>query len=148
MFKNFKFIIYIFFITLGFFSKGNAEKLNLDEIEFVDINGEVFKLNNIGSKLLLVVNTASFCGFTKQYAHLQTLSEKYTKEQLLIIAIPSNDFGNQEPGDNAEIKDFCEGVYGITFPIMNKEKILGKDKHIFYKLLENKYGSRFLTLTL
>ena len=139
-----KFILYIIFISFGLFSKANSEKINLDDVKFIDINGEVLKLSEVDSEIILVVNTASFCGFTKQYAHLQSLRDKYDNKQLFILAIPSNDFGNQEPGSNKEIKDFCEGTYGITFPIMSKQKILGRGKHDFYKLIEENYGSKYL----
>ena len=141
---RFKHLFYIFFIVLGLISKANGEKLNLNNIVFEDINGDIFSLKDVNSKLILIVNTASFCGFTKQYAHLQSLSEKYDLDQLLIIAIPSNDFGNQEPGSNKEIKDFCEGTYGIGFPIMAKQSVVGKNKHHFYNLIEQKYGTKFL----
>ena len=133
---RFKHLFYIFFIVLGFISKANGEKLNLNDIVFEDINGDIFSLKDVNSKLILIVNTASFCGFTKQYAHLQSLNEKYDLDQLLIIAIPSNDFGNQEPGSNKEIKDFCEGTYGISFPVMAKQSVVGKNKHHFYNLIE------------
>ena len=90
------------------------------------------------------MNTASFCGFTKQYKGLQELTNKFSSEDLSIIAIPSNDFGRQEPGNNKEIKDFCEGTYGITFPIMSKQKVIGKNKHAFYKWIESNHGNKKL----
>ena len=144
MFRKFKYLFYLLFIVLGIVSKANGEKLNLDDIKFEDINGNIFSISNIDSKLILIVNTASFCGFTKQYKHLQSLSEKYKPDELIVIAIPSNDFGNQEPGSNKEIKDFCEGTYGISFPIMSKQKVIGKNKHNFYNMVENNFGSKFL----
>lgn len=142
--KTMKFIFYIFLIIFGLFSKANGEKIDLKKIIFLDINGEEFSLNNISSNIFLIVNTASFCGFTKQYSHLQDLRSRYNLDQLFIIAIPSNDFGGQEPGSESEIKDFCEINYGITFPIMSKQKVLGTNKHYFYKLIEKNYGSKFL----
>ena len=72
---------------MGFISKANGEKLNLNDIVFEDINGDIFSLKDVNSKLILIVNTASFCDFTKQYAHLQSLNEKYDLDQLLIIAV-------------------------------------------------------------
>ncbi len=144
MVKRLKFIVYIFLIFMGFFSKSNADRLNLESLVFTDINGDKFDLNNIDSKIILIVNTASFCGFTKQYAHLQALRNKYSEDDLLIIAIPSDDFGNQEFSSNKEIADFCEVNFGITFPIMSKEKIIGANKHDFYKIIEDSFGIKFL----
>jgi len=142
--KRIKFLFYLILIVFGFFSKANGEKLDFDKINFLDVDGKEFKLNNISSDLILIVNTASFCGFTKQYSHLQDLRNKYDEDKLFIIAIPSNDFGGQEPGSDKEIKDFCEVNFGITFPIMSKQKIIGSNKHNFYKFIENNFGPKFL----
>jgi len=89
----------------------------------------------------LIVNTASYCGFTKQYKGLQELTDKFSPNELSIIAVPSNDFGGQEPGSSSDIKDFCEGIYGVTFPVMSKQKVLGKSKHSFYSWIESNFGS-------
>ena len=140
----FKVFAYFLFIFISFFSKVNSESIDFNSIKFKDLDGNYFYLSNIKSQLLLVVNTASYCGFTKQYAHLQSLKEKYKDEQLFIIAIPSNDFGGQEPGTNDEIKEFCEVNYNITFPIMTKQNIIGSDRHLFYKMIENNYGAKYL----
>ena len=91
-------------------------------------------------KVILVVNVASRCGFTKQYADLQKLYDENKSKGLIIIGVPSNDFGNQEPGSNKEIKNFCETNFGITFPIMAKTNILGDTGHPFYKWVEENYG--------
>ena len=111
---------------------------------FKDIDGKDFILSNLPGKVILVVNTASNCMFTSQYKELQELTTKYSSKELSIIAIPSNDFLNQEPGSNEEIKDFCESRYGITFPIMSKQKVIGRNKHAFYKWVEENYGSKKL----
>jgi len=142
--KNIKFIFYIILIFFGFLSKVSGERLDLKKVKFIDINGEEFSLDTISSNLILIVNTASFCGFTKQYSDLQDLRNKYNVDQLFIIAIPSNDFGGQEPGSELEIKDFCELNYGITFPIMSKQQVVGSNKHYFYELIEKNYGYKFL----
>ena len=138
--KYFRFIFYLIFIIFSLFSKANGEKINFEKFKFIDINGKEFRLNNIYSSLILIVNTASFCGFTKQYSHLQDLRNKYALNELFIMAIPSNDFGGQEPGKDSEIKDFCEINYGITFPIITSLPI-GidnlKNLHIF-KCYNNK----------
>ena len=84
-------------------------------------------------KVLLVVNTASFCGFTHQYAGLQKLWETYEDKGLVVIGVPSNDFGDQEPKAEGEIKTFCEGAFGVTFPLSAKYSVRGANAHPFYK---------------
>ena len=84
-------------------------------------------------KVLLVVNTASFCGFTKQYAGLQSLWSKYESKGLVVVGVPSNDFGGQEPKAEGEIKKFCEGAFGITFPLTDKQSVTGPNAHPFFK---------------
>jgi glutathione peroxidase len=88
----------------------------------------------------LLVNVASNCGFTKQYSELQTLYENYKDKGLVIIGVPSNQFGGQEPGDNNEIKDFCETNFNITFPIMNKFDVKGDKAHPIYVWAKKNYG--------
>ena len=83
--------------------------------------------------MLLVVNTASKCGFTPQYKGLEALYKKYKDRGLVIIGVPSNDFGQQEPGTPQEIKHFCELNYGVTFPMTSKQVVSGKDAHPFYQ---------------
>jgi glutathione peroxidase len=82
---------------------------------------------------VLVVNTASFCGFTPQYADLQALWERYRDRGLTVIGVPSNDFGHQEPGSAADIKEFCRDKYKVDFPLAGKEKVTGGDAHPFYQ---------------
>ena len=141
------FLRFSFLVIMSCFSISNiasAKNLILEDISFEDINGKDVKLSDLPGKIILVVNTASFCGFTKQYKGLQELTNKFSSEDLSIIAIPSNDFGRQEPGNNKEIKDFCEGIYGITFPIMSKQNVIGNNKHAFYKWIESNHGSKKL----
>lgn len=78
------------------------------------------------------MNTASNCGFTSQYADLEKIYKEYKDKGLVIIGVPSNDFGAQEPGSNKEISNFCQLNYGVTFPMVNKEKVSQKDAHPFY----------------
>ena len=92
-------------------------------------------------KVLLVVNTASFCGFTGQYDGLETVYDKYKGRGLVVVGFPSNDFGEQEPGSNKEIADFCRMTYGIKFPMMAKTDIAAPKTHPFYKQLIAKSGS-------
>ena len=92
-------------------------------------------------KVLLVVNTASFCGFTGQYEALEAVYDKYKDRGLVVVGFPSNDFGEQEPGSNKEIADFCRMTYGIKFPMMAKTDIAAPKTHLFYKQLIAKSGS-------
>ncbi len=92
-------------------------------------------------KVILVVNTASFCGFTGQYEGLEAVYDKYKERGLVVIGFPSNDFGDQEPGSNKEIADFCRMTYGIKFPMMAKTDIAAPKTHAFYKLLITRSGA-------
>lgn len=91
-------------------------------------------------KVILVVNTASFCGYTNQYEALESVYQKYRGSGLVVIGFPSNDFGEQEPGGNKEIADFCRTTYGIKFPMMAKTDILAPATHPFYKQLISRSG--------
>ncbi len=132
----------IILVLSMFFSWGNAvaKEQTAYDFEFIDNSGESFPLNQFKGKVLLVVNTASQCGFTSQYEGLEELWKSYQDKGLMIIAVPSNDFGGQEPGTDKEIKEFCENTYKITFPIMSKAKVKGDDAHPFYKWAANKAG--------
>ena len=102
------------------------------DFAFQTIDDKPMPLSGYRARVLLVVNTASFCGFTQQYAGLQTLHEKYEGRGLVVIGVPSNDFGAQEPGSNAEIAKFCQGGFNITFPLASKETVKGAAAHPFY----------------
>lgn len=103
------------------------------DFEFTGIDGKPMPLAEFRGKVLLVVNTASFCGYTKQYAGLQDLWSRYEKAGLVVIGVPSNDFGEQEPKSEGEIKTFCQGAFGVTFPLTSKQHVVGADAHPFYK---------------
>lgn len=103
------------------------------DFAFDAIDGQPLPLAQWRGKVLLVVNTASFCGFTKQYAGLQQLWTTYEARGLVVIGVPSNDFGGQEPKAEGEIKQFCEGAFGITFPLTTKQVVTGDTAHPFYK---------------
>jgi len=93
---------------------------------------EPLPLKEFEGKVLLVVNTASNCGFTKQYDGLEKLYNTYKDQGLVVIGVPSNDFGQQEPGSNEEIAKFCKFNYGVTFPMTSKEIVSGDNAHPFY----------------
>ena len=100
-------------------------------------NDEPKNLCDYKGNVVLVVNTASFCGFTKQYKGLENLYKKYQDRGLVILGFPSNDFGNQEPGSNKEIADFCENTYGVKFPMFAKSKVKGPNANkLFLDLAE------------
>ncbi len=129
-------------IMISFFEKADAkyERLFFD-LSIKGINDEVINLNQFRGKTVLLVNVASKCGFTKQYSGLQTLYEKYSEKNFVILGIPSNQFGGQEPGTNKEIKNFCETNFNITFPITDKVDVKGKNAHTLYKWAKENYGN-------
>ena len=98
---------------------GNYSKLAYD-FSFNDIDGSKLSLSEFQNKVIIVVNVASQCGFTSQYEDMQKIWDSYQKKGVIMIGVPTNDFGNQEPGTNKEIKNFCEAKFGITFPITEK----------------------------
>jgi glutathione peroxidase len=100
-----------------------------------DIKGVETPIRKFEGKVLLVVNVASKCGLTPQYANLQTLYERYRDKGLEILGFPANDFLRQEPGSDSEIRAFCDNNYGITFPIFAKISVKGKDIHPLYNFL-------------
>lgn len=103
-----------------------------------DIYGEDFSLSDYKGKKIMIVNTASKCGLTYQYEHLQNLYETYKDQNFEIIGFPSNDFAMQERGSNDEIASFCQKNYGVTFRMMSKIKVKGSDKHPLYTFLTEK----------
>jgi glutathione peroxidase len=102
------------------------------------IDGEPTSLSKFQGKVLLLVNVASRCGFTPQYSALEKVYEKYKDRGFLIIGIPANNFGGQEPGSNQEIKTFCSTKYNVTFPMMAKVSVKGADKTPLYQFLTDK----------
>ncbi len=93
-------------------------------------------------KVILVVNTASYCGFTSQYEGLEKLYETYKDQGFVVLGFPTNDFGKQEPGNNKEIADFCHNTYGVKFPMFAKTTLSGKDANPFFKELIEKSGTK------
>ena len=107
-------------------------------LEAIDINGNTVSMSSFAGKKVMVVNTASECGFTPQYKQLQELHEAYKDKGLVILGFPCNDFGGQEPGTGDEIEAFCQKNYGVTFPLMAKVSIKGDAPHPVYRWLTNK----------
>jgi len=118
-----------------------AEEVKVNDIyafEVVTIGGETNKLEQYKGKVLLIVNTASKCGFTGQYEGLQRLYAEFKEQGLVVLGFPSNDFMRQEPGSNAEIQSFCTLNYGVTFPMFAKIEVAGKNPHPLYTWLTSK----------
>lgn len=111
---------------------------NIYDIEVTSIAGETTTMEQYKGKVLLIVNTASQCGFTKQYEGLQELYTEYENKGLLILGFPSNDFFKQEPGTDEEIAEFCKNNYSVTFPMFSKISVKGKKQHPLYSHLTAK----------
>lgn len=113
-------------------------KQNIYSFKVEDIDGNTFDFSTLKGKKIMVVNTASKCGLTPQYKDLQALYEKYGSDNFVIVGFPANDFMKQEPGTNEEIGAFCQKNYGVTFPMMSKISVKGKEMHPLYKFLTQK----------
>ena len=122
-------------IILTSISNLKSQKKNFHDFKVKNIDGEEISLEEFKGKKVLVVNVASKCGFTSQYEDLQKLYEEYGGEDFTIIGFPANNFLKQEPGTNEEIKEFCTLNYGVTFPMMEKISVKGKDIHPLYEWL-------------
>ena len=112
-----------------------AKTTSLYDFTMDDIDGKPVSLGQYKGKVLLVVNTASFCGNTPQYAELESMYEQYREKGFEILAFPANNFGQQEPGTNEEIKGFCLTKYSVSFPLFSKISVKGSDKHPLYQYL-------------
>ena len=113
-------------------------KENIYQFTVNDLYGSEFDFSSLEGKKIMVVNTASECGLTPQYADLQKLYDQYKDQNFVIVGFPANNFGGQEPGSDAEIATFCKQNYGVTFPMMSKISVKGDDKHQVYQFLTNK----------
>lgn len=112
-----------------------AKTTSLYDFTLNDIDGKPVNLSQYKGKVLLLVNTASFCGNTPQYSDLQSMYDQYSEKGFEILAFPANNFGQQEPGSNEEIKSFCFSKYSLTFPLFSKISVKGSDKHPLYQYL-------------
>ncbi len=138
----FAFLFFLSLIAFGKNSKNYIEEgeqpMNIYDISVKDMSGSEVPLSKYEGKVLLIVNVASKCGYTPQYEGLETLYKKYHDKGFEILAFPCNDFGNQEPGTNEEIKEFCTTTYGVSFPLFDKIKVLGENREPLYdKLINN-----------
>ena len=132
----------ILIIVMSFFTTvalGNYEKLAYD-FKFNDLDGSNLNLSEYKNKVIVVVNVASQCGFTSQYEDMQEVWENYQSKGLIMLGVPSNNFGSQEPGSNSDIKNFCEAKFGINFPMTEKVNVKGDEAHPFYKWALKNYG--------
>ena len=135
-------LLLIFLITQMQGEVMAAETLTKSAHNFVfkSIEGENLPLSTFSGKAILIVNTASFCGFTRQYADMQDLWQRYQNQGLIVLGVPSDDFGSQEPGTEAEIKTFCEVNFDVDFPLTEKVRVKGKLAHPFYKWATSEFG--------
>ena len=116
------------------------QSINAYDFSFKTISGEPLPFSEFRGKLVMVVNTASECGFTGQYKNLQTVWSRYRNKGFVVLGVPSNDFGNQEPGDETQIKSFCEVNFDVDFPLTTKVHVTGDDAHPFYLWASNELG--------
>lgn len=114
--------------------------MHAHDLSFTAIDGSPLPLAAYRGKAILVVNTASACGYTPQYAGLQALWKRYRDRGLVVLGVPSNDFGQQEPGDDAAIRGFCESRFGVSFPLSRKEQVVGGQAHPFYGWIVAEFG--------
>ncbi len=125
-------------VLMPLFSSAMAQTAH--DFSFTAIEGGALPLSKYKGEVVLVVNTASRCGFTPQYQDLQDLYDAYRDKGLVVLGVPSNDFGGQEPGQAEEIKEFCEVNFNITFPMTDKVKVKGSDAHPFYQWAAGELG--------
>lgn len=119
-------------------NKTVMERASIHQFKVKDLEGNEYDLSSLKGKKVMVVNTASKCGLTPQYKDLQAIYDKYNSGNFIIIGFPANDFMSQEPGTNDEIATFCERNYGVTFPMMEKISVKGKEMHPVYQFLTQK----------
>jgi len=135
-------LLILFTLIMIFFK--NSAMANYDkffyDFKIKSINGEMINLKEYKNKVVLVVNTASYCGFTKQYSDLQKLWDQYKSKGLIVLGIPSNSF-NQEKNDNNEIKEFCKVNFSINFPLSSITEVKGENAHEIFKWAKKNHGN-------
>ena len=132
--RNFILLSFLIFSLIMIQAQSNS----IHQFKVKDINGEMLDMSSLKGKKVLIVNTASKCGFTPQFEQLQELYDKYKDTGFTILGFPANDFKNQEPGSLAEIKEFCTQNYGVTFQMMDKVSTKGEDQSPIYEWLTQK----------
>ena len=134
-------VIFLLSIVMFLFktsAKANNDKM-LYDFSIESITGEMINFNNYKNKVILVVNTASYCGFTKQYDELQELWDLYKNKGLIVLGVPSNSF-NQEKKNNSDVKEFCEVNFNINFPLTTITEVKGKNAHELFKWAKDNHG--------
>ena len=133
-----------FLLLIVIFFLGNKVSADYDKLaydfKFKNLDGSDLSLSEYKGKIVVVVNVASQCGFTNQYEDMQNVWEQYQSRGVVMLGVPSNDFGKQEPGSNEDIKNFCEAKFGISFPMTEKVSVKGADAHPFYLWAEKNHG--------
>ena len=139
---SFKIRLTLFFVlifsSISFSQIKSIEMASIHKFKVNDINGEIFDMSKLKGKKVMIVNTASKCGLTPQYKKLEVLYKEYNSQNFIIIGFPANNFLSQEPGSDAEIAEFCQNNYGVSFPMMSKISVKGNNKHPIYEFLTNK----------
>jgi glutathione peroxidase len=133
-----KFLAFLLSLAIVQMVSAESKAPSLKEIALKDIDGKSTSLKAYDGKVILLVNVASQCGYTPQYKGLETIYRKYKDQGFVIVGVPSNDFGGQEPGTAEEIKKFCSSKYDVTFPLMEKVKTKGEGQHPLYAALTGK----------
>jgi vitamin B12 transport periplasmic protein btuE len=137
--KVFIFLIsFLSFCNMSVIAQNNADNQTIYQFTVEDINGKEFPLSALKGKKVMIVNTASKCGLTPQYKDLEALYLKYKDRDFVIVGFPANNFLGQEPGSNEEIATFCSLNYGVSFPMMAKISVKGKNMHVLYQFLTQK----------
>ena len=133
-------VLLLFAVVLftGAQNRSNDKQKKLYDFKVTDINGKPFDMAQLKGKKVMIVNVASKCGLTPQYKELQELYDQYKNTGFVIVGFPANNFRQQEPGTNLEIKEFCTLNYGVTFPMMEKISVVGEDKAPIYRWLTQK----------
>ena len=132
--KAILFVLFLFVIV----TMQAQTKQSIYQFKVKDLNGKTFDFASLKGKKILVVNTASKCGYTPQYEQLEEVYRMYKNKNFVIIGFPANNFGSQEPGTNAEIATFCKANYGVSFPMMSKISVKGSDMNEVYQFLTKK----------
>jgi len=135
------FVFAILWIATASFAASSSQ-ITAHSFDFESIDGGALSLSEYRGKTVLLVNVASRCGFVEQYGDLQSLWEEYRDRGLVVLGVPSNDFGGQEPGTEAEIKEFCEVNFNVDFPMTSKVTVRGADAHPFYRWAADELGEK------